>query len=95
LIFNYFTKDVLIAQLILVVVDFIAPFPMLYKIWFSSLDNEPLMPLVIYFAIYSIGLLTQPTFTVSSSLFLGYLVLLTVAIVASIAFKNFKLKENN
>lgn len=95
LVFYYLTKDVLISQLILVVVDFTATFPMLYKIWFSKSDNEPLIPFAIYFATYTISLLTQPIFTISSTLFLGYLVLLTILIITSISIKNIKLKKFN
>ncbi|MEI6728366.1 MAG: hypothetical protein WCK98_01865 [bacterium] len=95
LIFYFLTKDVLVAQLILVIVDFTATFPMLYKIWFSKSDNEPLIPFAIYFATYTISLLTQPIFTISSTLFLGYLVLLTILIISSISIKNLRLKKLN
>jgi hypothetical protein len=95
LVFYYLTKDVLVSQLILVAVDFIATFPMLFKIWFSPIDNEPLAPFAIYFATYAISLLTQPIFTVNSTLFLGYLVLLTTTMVVSISIKNFRLKHSS
>jgi hypothetical protein len=76
----------------LVIVDFTASFPMLYKIWYSTEENEPLTPFLIYFVTYVIGVLTQPIFTIASSMFLFYLILLTILVIVSIMIKKTKLK---
>lgn len=95
LILYYLTKDILLAQSILIVVDLVATFPMLSKIWFSADENEPIAPFIVYFVTYLISLFTQPVFTIASSMFLAYLVLQTAMIAVSIILKNIKLKAKN
>jgi hypothetical protein len=93
LIVYFTTRSVLTSQILLVSVDFIGCVPLLAKIWFSETENEPLNVFIIYTLVQSIGLLTQSTFSVGSSLFLGYLVLINILVSVSIIFKDFKLKQ--
>lgn len=95
LIVYFTTKNVLASQVLLALVDFIATLPMLFKIWFDKIDNEPLFVFVINLGYFIISLLTQTTFTIASSLFLVYLIMADILIVFSIIIKNYRLKNFN
>jgi hypothetical protein len=95
IIIYFNTKNILLAIIILIMVDVAGSLPMLFKIWFSESENEPIRPFPIFFVVYSVGLFTQNNFTISSSLFLIYLIFYTLTLIISIYFKTLKLNKQN
>lgn len=95
LLFYFQTSNVFITQSILILVDIIACIPLLNKIWFSKNENEPLSIYAFYMIVLLVSLFTQKYFDYASSMYLIYILLMHIVIVASIILKDKKLSNRH